>query len=141
MNEDIANLQSLRENINAMSKERKPRVLIVEDNNNDAEALHLQIQQQCLPMDVTICHDCETADELLRSKQYDLVLLDLLFPGMSGVDLLRSLGDTISKTNVIAISGLQNDAPLMKEALECGVFAVMSKPFSDQQIHGICGLV
>lgn len=140
MSTEIENLEALRQNIVAMSAERRPRVLIVDDNPHDAAILQSQIQEQCVPSEIEVSRSCEDAEHRLRQNRYDLVLLDLLFPGMSGVDLLRRLGTEIAPTHFIAISGLTDDAPLMKQALANGAFAVMSKPFSDLQIRGLCGL-
>lgn len=137
---DIQNLEALRKNIVAMSQERKPRVLIVDDNAYDANTLKQQIEEQCVPSEIEVSQSCEDAEVRLLNGRYDLVLLDLLFPSMSGVELLRRLGPMINNTYFIGITGLDDDAPPCNEALKLGAFAVMSKPFSPPQIRGLCGL-
>ncbi len=141
MSTDIENLQALRRNINKMSETRTPRVLIVEDNVFDSEILTKQLKDQCIPANIDICRDALSAEKMLHEKTYELVMLDLMLPGMNGVQLLKRLPDNIKNTHFIAVSGLKEDDALMREALEAGAFAVMNKPFSDPQIHGLCGLI
>jgi two-component system, CitB family, response regulator len=131
-------VEALRRNIASIAAERKPRVLIIEDDAQDAELLRRQIKQQCVPTEVEVAATCEEAIPKIQHGAFDLVFLDLRFPTMSGVELLR---EAKSVTPFIAISGVSEDARELKQALEEGALAVFRKPFADEQMRMICGLV
>ena len=68
---------------------RSQRVLVVEDE----EALALGIRDALLHAGhtVKVAHDGRKALELARSGEFDLLVLDLMLPGMNGLDVLRAL--------------------------------------------------
>lgn len=135
-------VESIRQKILSIAARQKPRILIVEDNPQDAELLHHQIGEQCVPCDIEVSHTCESARERLRSNPFDLVFVDLKFPnGMSGTDLLRAVGDETDRTTFIVVSGLADDDPPMRDAMRAGAAAIFRKPFTDRQLQGICGMV
>ena len=65
----------------------------------------------------------------LRAKSYDLVLLDIRMPGMSGMELLENLKANGISLPVIIITG-HGDVPLAVRALKLGAFDFVQKPFN-----------
>lgn len=133
-------VEALRQNLTRIA-ERKPRVLIVDDEENDAYLLRSQIRTECVPCDIEVAHDCERALEMIRKTKYDVVFLDLRFKGMSGVELLRQVGDETARIPFLAFSGLNDGAKELQDALTHGAYGLFRKPFSNLQIKSICGLV
>ncbi|HLQ31401.1 MAG TPA: response regulator, partial [Chloroflexota bacterium] len=69
----------------------KARVLVVDDNQSDRELVSKLLKSaNC---DVLLAENGERALEVARSEKLDLMLLDLMMPGMSGFDVLRELRD------------------------------------------------
>lgn len=71
---------------------------------------------------VDIAKDATEALQKVESKRYDVILLDLMLPGMSGMDLLRSLRDQVDlspQTHIFVITNLSRE--FVDEALELGV--------------------
>lgn len=135
-------VESIRQKILSIASRQKPRILIVEDNPQDAELLRHQIGQQCVPCDIEVSHTCESALESFRQGHYDLVFVDLKFPnGMGGTDLLRAVGDETDRSTFIVVSGLSDDDPPMRDAMRAGAAAIFRKPFTDRQLQGICGMM
>lgn len=134
-------VEALNRNLMQIKDERKPRVLIVDDNENDALLLRSQIKTQCVPCDIELAHTCERALEMIRKIKYDVVFLDLKFNGMSGVDLLRQVGDETKRIHFLAFSGLDEGAQELQDALIHGAYGVFRKPFTNFQVKSICGLV
>src|SRR5438270_586734 len=66
-----------------------PRILVVEDSLTQAEELRLILESEGLA--VQTARDGPTALELLRAGAFDLVLSDIVMPGLSGYDLCRAI--------------------------------------------------
>jgi CheY-like chemotaxis protein len=103
-------------------------ILLVEDDPSvrDLVAGHLERQGH----DVTSVGAAETVLRELRSRglDYDVALVDVHLPGMSGVELIRLLLATRPLSPVIMVTG-DDDASVAREALEQGVSAYLLKPF------------
>lgn len=121
----------------------RPKILIVEDNVFETDLLIRQVHKQCVPSDITTSRTCEQALKLIQETQFDLVFLDLLFPGkMSGSDLLKEVGDQTERIPFIAISNLDDAANEMQAALVHGARAIFSKrKLDDVTLRMICGLI
>ncbi len=65
------------------------RILVVDDNASTLDLLSRRLRRD--GHEVTSCDNGEGALELLAGSAYDLVLLDLLMPGLSGVDVLSRI--------------------------------------------------
>jgi DNA-binding NtrC family response regulator len=68
------------------------------------------------------------AIELVRTERPDLVLLDLRMPGLSGVDVLKTLHSMDPKLVVIIITA-NEDTDVAAEAIAQGAFSYVPKPF------------
>src|SRR4029077_10793341 len=67
------------------------RILIVEDEPAIAEAVEYALKAE--GFEVEAVDDGNTALEQARARQYDLLVLDLMLPGLSGVEVCRRLRD------------------------------------------------
>lgn len=76
------------------------KILIVEDDKsiNDLIAMNLSI----IGYDCEKAFDGDMAAEMIKNNQYDLILLDIMLPGVSGIDLLKA--NICEKTKVILIT-------------------------------------
>lgn len=100
------------------------RILIVEDDKsiNDLIAMNLS----------TIGYDCEKvfdgnmATEMIKNNQYDLILLDIMLPGISGMDLLKT--NICENTKVILITA-KGELKDKLEAFNFGACDYIVKPF------------
>jgi DNA-binding response OmpR family regulator len=85
----------------------RPKALVVEDDNDTRAALvELLEQEGC---DVESATDGELAVGMLTRKHYDVVLLDLVLPKISGTDVMEHLLCTQPQvlTTVIVVTGLE----------------------------------
>ena len=65
----------------------------------------------------------------MRSKQYDLVVLDLMMPDVDGVQVLRAVGELDHQPQVIIVSA-RSDVPAKVASLDLGAADYMTKPFA-----------
>ncbi len=107
-----------------MGGRKMAKILIVEDDKsiNDLIAMNLSI----------IGYDCEkafdgyVATEMIKNTRYDLILLDIMMPGVSGIDLLKSNICESTKVILITAKGGLNDK---LEAFNLGAYDYIVKPF------------
>ena len=101
-------------------------ILLIEDEKNLAQFIKKGLKQAG--------YSIETSDngsvglKMAASENYDLILLDLMLPGIDGFDLLKSLRNFGVKTPVIIISALSNTGNVVK-GLDLGAVDYIRKPF------------
>lgn len=87
--------------------------------------------------DFDVVGEAGTAAELLERYSAwdpDVIILDILLPDASGVDLTRQLLALDPKAKVLIISGLEEDAKLTQQCVEAGAKAFLAKPFSSDDL-------
>ena len=71
--------------------------------------------------------DGETALQLLQRRQFDIALLDMVMPGMSGVDLAEQLKQLQPECEVVLLTG-QGTVETAVRAMKVGAFDFLTKP-------------
>ncbi len=106
------------------------RVLIVEDEEAYVQALSAAMEMDGIePIAAT---DGREAIRLFRSTGVDAVLLDLMLPSVSGLDVLRTIRET-SVVPVIVVSAKDSEADVVA-ALEIGADDYLTKPYSAREL-------
>lgn len=105
-------------------------VLIVEDEAAYVDALTVSLEAEGLnPSSST---DGRDAIQVFRANQFDVVLLDLMLPSVSGLDVLRAIR-TESQVPVIVVSAKDAEADVVS-ALELGADDYLTKPYSVREL-------
>jgi len=110
------------------------RILIVDDEKNIRLTIQLSLQSMDLTVDQAISG--EEALERLVMYPYDLVLLDLKLPGMSGLDVMEKLAELGINARVVVISA-HGTIDLAVKALKAQALDFIEKPFSPEEIRKI----
>jgi DNA-binding NtrC family response regulator len=108
-----------------------PRVLAVDDEALIRMSLRIALAREGFDVD-TASSGAEAMD-LLDRYRYDLVLLDLRLPDVSGVEVLRYARRVDPDVRVLLVTASTN-APEFLEAEREGVLGVVAKPFELQAI-------
>jgi two-component system response regulator RegX3 len=105
--------------------EGRIRILVVEDEESFVDALTIGLNRE--GFDVTIARDGQEALTLFGRDTFELILLDLMLPKLSGLDVCRSIR-SISDVPIIIVSakGEEVDMVLM---LEIGADDYVTKPY------------
>ena len=108
----------------------KQRILIVDDDNNIAELISLYLTKECF--DTKIVNDGESAISAVETFNPDLMLLDLMLPGIDGYQVCREVRSH-STLPIIMLSakGEVFDKVL---GLELGADDYMEKPFDSKEL-------
>jgi len=101
-------------------------VLIAEDDNSLRTIMGKALSSQGL--DVAHTGDGQQALDMLRSKPYDVAIVDIKMPSLSGLDLLSRMGEIENPPNVIVITA-QNTMSNAIEAMKGGAYDYLCKPF------------
>ena len=116
-----------------MARAEDKTILVVDDDE-----LILIFGKQCLERagyTVLTAIDGESCLELYRQKQgqIDLVLLDIIMPGMGGKKCLEELLKENPQAKILIASGHDPDEPT-REILDAGAKGIASKPFEIRQL-------
>jgi len=108
----------------------RQKILIVDDDESIAELISLYLNKECY--ETKMVYDGEAAVEVFPKYEPDLVLLDLMLPGMDGYQVCRQIRSS-SDTPVIMLSakGEVFDKVL---GLELGADDYMIKPFDSKEL-------
>ena len=106
------------------------KVLIVEDDKNIADLLRIYLEKE--QMECEIAGDGVTGVEKFRQMQPDLVLLDIMLPGMDGWAGGRKIRET-SKTPVIMLTA-KGELEDKVSGLEMGADDYITKPFEMKEV-------
>jgi len=110
---------------------KKANILIVDDEIDLLETLGDIFESK--GYNVTMVEDGNRAIELLRKKYFDVILMDLNMPGISGVESFKEVKKLHPSAAVIMMTA-GNLAGEIKEALGAGVEAVVDKPFNVKKL-------
>jgi ATP-dependent Lon protease len=105
-------------------------LLLVDDDETLVDVLFELFSQE---YECNTAATAEAAFELLRSREYDLVVTDISMPGMSGETLLGFIRTNSPGTPVIFISG-SRDKELARRLRVKGAAGFLSKPFNLAEI-------
>lgn len=111
-----------------------PHVLVAEDEVHVARMLATLLEDA--GMRVTVVADGRAAlDTIGEDRSITLVILDLMMPGMGGLEVLRELrrrgGE--GRLPVIVLTG-KGETGVRQEALDCGATELFIKPFSPRKL-------
>jgi DNA-binding response OmpR family regulator len=103
------------------------RILVVEDEPAIAEAVSYALRDA--GYDVDTAADGDTALAAARADSYDLMVLDLLLPGVSGLDVCRTLRDERSDLPIVMLTARDTEGDRVT-GLDIGADDYVTKPFS-----------
>jgi putative two-component system response regulator len=109
---------------------KRARLLIVDDEESVRRLLgaHLSGRYDC-----DFAQDAPTAISMLESKTYDVAMVDIVMPKLSGVTLLKQVRAEAPAVVVILMTGV-HDSRLGIEAIRHGAFDFISKPFGLDEV-------
>jgi len=106
------------------------RILVVEDEEPLADTLRYNLERE--GFSVTVATDGRRALELLRAERPSLVILDLMLPEMSGLDVCRAIRAD-SAVPIIMVTAKDSEADKVT-GLELGADDYVTKPFSVREL-------
>ena len=107
------------------------RILVVEDNKDLSGLLDLHLGD--LSYEVDLAFDGETGFEKLNTKDYDLIILDIMLPGIDGLELCRRIRSKPAYTPILMLTSKSTELDRVL-GLEMGADDYVTKPFSIREL-------
>lgn len=111
-------------------QERQQKILVVDDEERIRRLLRMYLERENYLIDEA--EDGETALELALANDYDLILLDLMLPGMDGVEVCARLREK-KATPVIMLTAKGEESNRI-QGFEAGTDDYVVKPFSPREV-------
>jgi two-component system, OmpR family, response regulator len=109
----------------------KPNILIVEDEEKIARLLELELGFE--GYETTKCIDGVEAFSIYRERGWDLILLDIMLPGISGMELLRRIREKDQHTPIILLTA-KDSVEEKVSGLDIGANDYITKPFEIEEL-------
>ena len=107
------------------------RVLVIEDNRDIAELVSLHLRDNGTEVDVE--QSGTTGLAQARSRPYDLIILDLMLPGLDGLEICRRLREQRAYTPILMLTAKSSELDRVV-GLEMGADDYLTKPFSIREL-------
>ena len=107
------------------------RILVVEDEKEIAEGLQEVLHRAGYESDAV--YDGNSGLDYIRTQIYDLVLLDIMLPGMNGLDVLKTAKSEGIKTPIIILTA-RSMVDDKIDGFECGADDYLTKPFDSREL-------
>ena len=102
------------------------KILVIDDESSTGEIIQDFLSD--LGYQTLIATDAKRGMELVELENPDLILLDILMPGISGLECLRRIKSMKPDAIVVVVSGLKEEETA-KEAIRGGAYDYLTKPF------------
>jgi DNA-binding response OmpR family regulator len=107
------------------------KILLVEDDPKISSFVRIGLESNdCL---VDIAYDSTIGEKLAFSRKYDVIILDVVIPGISGFELCKKIRNNNILTPVIMLTSLDSVEDKLT-GFECGADDYLPKPFSFQEL-------
>jgi len=107
------------------------RILVVEDEHRIAASIKKGLEQERYAVDVA--YDGLDGFDLASSEEYDLILLDLMLPGMDGFEICKKLRDKKNDTPILILTA-RGQVEDKVNGLNIGADDYLTKPFSFDEL-------
>ncbi len=111
---------------------KSPRILIVDDDPAMRSLLSFRLES--VGYEIAVCESGEQVKELIGTEfDFDLILLDVMLPGISGVDLLKEIKQEYADKQFLVMTAYPS-VKIGVEAIKSGAFDFIIKPFDMEQL-------
>lgn len=108
-----------------------PTILIVEDEHKISRILQLELEEENYK--TSLADNGEDALDMIENNEWDLVLLDIMLPGLSGMEVLRKVRRTDSNTPIILLTA-RDEVYDKVSGLDLGANDYITKPFQIEEL-------
>jgi len=103
------------------------KILVIEDDETVQDVLRTFLQTK--GFDVTIAENGEAGLDMMRTEKFELIMTDLVMPGVSGMDVLKEVAAAKISIPVIVMTAF-GTVQTAVEAMRHGAFDYITKPFN-----------
>jgi len=110
------------------------KLLVVDDNKDITDVVRFYCESKDL--DCTVVNTgIDGLDRIRNNNEFDLILLDLAMPKVSGLDVIKSLKDeNLLKQKNIVVFTASSDPKILEEIRNSGIKGILKKPCSVDEL-------
>ena len=113
---------------------KEARILVVDDELPVCKSMANVLKGENYIVDTALSAE-EALDKDSRNR-YDVIITDLMMPGMSGMDLLRAINEKSPETMIIMVTGYPSIRSAV-ESVKLGAFDYLPKPFTPNELRSV----
>ena len=113
----------------------KATILVVDDERGVRQSFNMVLKDE---YHVLLADTGEKAIDIFQENHIDLILLDILLPGIDGIDLLKKFKQTDPNTEIIMVTAV-NDLQTAVKAIKLGAYEYIIKPFIVDDVLTVIG--
>jgi two-component system, OmpR family, copper resistance phosphate regulon response regulator CusR len=107
------------------------KILLVEDDPKISAFVKLGLEDN--DYIVTVAYDSTMAEKIVFNKQFDVIVLDVIIPGINGLELCKKIRNACIKTPVLMLTSLDTVEDKIA-GFDCGADDYLVKPFSFKEL-------
>lgn len=107
------------------------KLLLIEDDTKISTFIKLGLEDYDYM--VTVAYDSEMAEKILANKSFDVIILDIIIPGLNGLELCKKIRSAGIKTPVLMLTSLDSVDDKVS-GLESGADDYLIKPFAFKEL-------
>lgn len=123
------------------NKTTPARVLIVDDDPSVCTLLEAVLEQAGFPSEVQCAHDGYTGLMRIGAWRPDVLVLDILMPGINGLEVLRRIraDPDLNDMVIVVVTAIFDQPDVIQAARSAGVAAILPKPVEVRRLLDIVG--
>ena len=114
-----------------------PKALVIDDDKNVRLTMELILESE--GFDVTLADNVKSALSITENDDFDILVVDLVMPELSGIDMVYSFRETNLRTPILMISGGFKNSEIPQKQLEGALeekpIKMLKKPFTNQEFN------
>lgn len=113
-------------------QEKMKKIIYIEDNVDTAEAVRIILTHE--GYETKVAYTGSEGLKLIEKESFDLILLDIMLPDMSGWNIFSKLKVKETKRKVIFLSAIPISSERMNALKNSGIAGYISKPFTKEDL-------
>ncbi len=107
------------------------KILLVEDDPKISSFVKLGLEDN--EYNVTVAYDSAMAEKVVFKKEFDIIILDVIIPGINGLELCKKIRNEGIKTPILMLTSLDTVEDKIA-GFDCGADDYLVKPFSFKEL-------
>lgn len=107
------------------------KILLVEDDTKISSFVKLGLEDS--DHNVTVAYDSAMAEKIVFNKTFDIIILDVIIPGINGLELCKKIRNNNIKTPIIMLTSLDTLEDKIA-GFDCGADDYLVKPFNFKEL-------
>jgi DNA-binding NtrC family response regulator len=113
-------------------KNQKNRILIVDDDPNMIKLIQFYLLKD--DYEITPCTKGQDALSILKTNQFEVILIDILMPEMDGHTLLKKMKEELKIETPIVVVTAHGPSDNLMKMIDDGAYDIMQKPFTTNRL-------